>query len=85
MTETKKQNIQDQSKVDMQRIVTCPAINSYETRPSQNLIAKICIICSLREELVKITKEAFRDKFEMRFLKKPASKKQQLTQVIKLY
>ena len=32
-------------------------------------LTNICltIICSLREEPVKITKEAFRDKFQMRF------------------
>ena len=43
-------------------------------------LASCPIICSL---LVKITKEASRDKFQMRFLKKRASKKRELTQVIK--
>ena len=39
---------------------------------------KVTIICSLGEEPVKITKEASRDKFQMRFLKNMQTKNEDL-------
>ena len=64
------------------KIIGARSALSFKSRSYSILHVIVIIICLLGEEPVKITKEVSRDKFQMRS-KKRASKKRELTQIIK--